>query len=163
MIRFLCGLFVVILCGCATHHQSDTFKEKYNVYAEPEIVDVESGYYSLPVEWASPYPAEAFMFCDVPTNELADFVDAIVRRMDAENLPEYLAIQNQIDTLFRRLRVSICYQRGKEKYGNFGNPVFLEERARRALFGYYMTRDENGIRNAVATVQYTRYLIRNWK
>ena len=163
-IRFLCCLLivVVILCGCAKHHESNTFRTKYNVYAEPEILDVNSEHHTLAVQWALPGAAHAFKYCDVPISVLADFVDAIVRRADAENLREYLAIQHQIDRLFIQLRLSVSYPRGKEKYGDWGS-VYLEKEARLYLVEFYRSRHEHQIRDAVATVQYTRYILRNWK
>ena len=154
-------IVVVILCGCAKHHESNTFRRKYNVYAEPEILDVNSEHHPLAVQWALPGAADALKYCDVPISTLADFVDAIVRRADAENLREYLAIQHQIDRLFVQLRLSVSYPRGKEKYGDWGyDSVFLEKEARLYLVEFYRSRHEHEIRDAVATVQYTRYILR---
>ncbi|MDE0482900.1 MAG: hypothetical protein OXI67_10005 [Candidatus Poribacteria bacterium] len=152
MFRPLCVLsaIAVALCGCTIYQQTDTFKEKYNVYAEPKIV-VRNGpeHHALPIPYASPYPAEAFMFCNVPINKLEDFADAIIRRMDAKTLKKYLEIQDEIDTLYIQLRDFLSDNSKREDLSQLG---------KRAIFGYYITRDAHGIRNMFATVQYTKHL-----
>ena len=63
MLRFLrYFLVVVILCGCATDHKSNTFKEKYNVYAEPEI---DEGSAELPFPDSSPDDDTTQSLCGV--------------------------------------------------------------------------------------------------
>ncbi|MDE0086895.1 MAG: hypothetical protein OXU23_14340 [Candidatus Poribacteria bacterium] len=148
MFRFLCILLAitVALCGCTIYQQTDTFKKKYNVYTEPVIN------YSnkvIAISGASPYDAEAFVFCDVPISKLEDFADAIIRRMDAKTLKEYLEIQDEIDTFYIQLRDFLSDNPKREDLSQLG---------KRAIFGYYITRDAHGIRNMFATVQYTKHL-----
>ena len=73
---YSCDLF-----GCANHQQSNTFKEKYNVYAKP-TPDFSNKVIVIPN--AEPYPAMAFEQCGLPISVLEDFIDALVHRIDAK-------------------------------------------------------------------------------
>ena len=101
MSKFLCILLVVSLCSCTIHQQSNTFKEKYNIYTEPKP-DFSNRVIAIPD--AQPYPAMAYEQCGLPISMLEDFIDAIVRRMDAKNLTEYHAAQDRLDAIFYQLR-----------------------------------------------------------
>ena len=150
MVRPLCFLFTiaVILCGCTTHPQRITFQEKYDIYADP-VVDYSNMVIAIPD--AEPYPAMAFIECGLKISDLEDFIDAIVRRMDAKNLTEYHAIQDELDTLFRKLRTDLGMDDTKTFY------TWPEGKAYRVLLGYYTTRDEYGLKAAFATVQYVKH------
>ena len=98
--------------------------------------------------------------CDVPINELERFADAIIRRMDAKNLEEYLAIENQIKSLFFLLRSSPSAKRAEEKYGFYTTHwEVYEEYARDLFFDYYFVRDAADIEEMIKTIQFARYLI----
>ena len=161
MLRLFCVLVVAgLLCSCTDQPQRTAFKEKYNVYAELEI---EEGSAALP----SPDPSQSTIDnglhltrCDVPIEAFAAFADVIVRRMDARTLSEYLDIQDEIDTRYFQILKSPSTNRADEKYGTFtrhGN--IYEDYVKKLFFDYYILRDEAGIRDMVATVQYTRYLM----
>ncbi|MCG9133447.1 hypothetical protein J5I95_17385 [Candidatus Poribacteria bacterium] len=149
MSKFLCILLVVILCGCTHHQQSNTFKEKYDIYAEPKP-DFSNWVIAIP--GASPYPAMAYEQCGLPISMLEDFIDAIVRRMDAKNLTEYDAAQDRLDTIFNQLHNMLKMEEGhKTLY------TWPEGYAYRHLLGDYMIRDEAALKTAYATIQYMKY------
>ena len=149
MFRFLCILVVVSLCGCAHHQQSNTFKEKYNIYAEPKP-DFSNRVIVIPD--AQPYPAMAYEQCGLPISMLEDFIDAIVCRMDAKNLTEYHAAQDRLDTIFYQFRNMLKMDEGQKTLY-----TWPEGYAYRHLLGDYMIRDETGLKYAFATVQYMKY------
>ena len=148
MFRILCILCVVGLCGCAIHQQSNTFKEKYNIYAEPKP-DFSNMVIAIP--GAEPYPAMAFETCGLQMSALEDFIDALVRRMDAKNLTEYHAVQDRLDTLLLEFRNTLDMDEQKTLY------TWPEGYAYRVLLSYYMIRDEARLKTAFATVQYMKY------
>ena len=148
MFRALCILCVVSLCGCTIHQQSNTFKEKYNIYADPKP-DYSNPAISIPN--AEPYPAMAFETCGLQISKLEDFVDALVQRMDAKNLTEYDAAQDRLDTLFMELRNTLEMDDQKTLY------TWPEGYAYRVLLSYYMIRDETGLKYAFGTVQWMKY------
>ena len=96
ILRYLL-IVVVILCGCTTHQQKITFQEKYDIYADP-VVDYSNMVIAIPE--AQPYPAMAFRQCGLDLDKLQNFINAIARRMDAINLVQYHAIQNEVDELY---------------------------------------------------------------
>jgi len=100
---------------------------------------------------AEPYPAMAFEQCGLPISVLEDFIDALVHRIDAKNLTENHAAQDRLDTLFLRLRDMLEMDEHKTLY------TFPEGYAYRVLLSYYMTRDEERLKSAFATVQYIKY------
>ncbi|MDE0017776.1 hypothetical protein F4009_17040 [Candidatus Poribacteria bacterium] len=153
MSKFLCILFAIalILCGCATHPQKITFQEQYNIYADP-VVDYSNMVIAIP--GADPYPAMAFEQCGLDIDTLQDFIDAIVRRMDARNLVQYHAIQNEVDELYRKLCNTLDMNDTKTLY------TWPEGYAYRVLSGYYKTRDEYGLKAAFATIQYMKYQLK---
>ena len=148
MPKFLCILLVVILCGCTTDQQRPTFKEKYNIYADP-VIDHRNKV--IPIPGAEPYPAQVFRECGLQLSELEDFINAIVRRMDAKNLTEYHAIQDRMDTLFRQFHQDLEMDKNKTLYTS------PEGKAYRVLLDYYMIRTEDRLKIAFATVQYMKY------
>ena len=149
MFRVLCILCVVGFCGCTIHQQSNTFKERYNIYAEPKP-DFSNRVIAIP--GASPYPAMAYEQCGLPISMLEDFIDAIVRRMDAKNLTEYDAAQDRLDTIFIQLRNMLKMEEGQKTLY-----TWPEGYAYRHLLGDYMIRDEAELKTAFATVQYMKY------
>ena len=148
MFRISCIFVVVIFFGCAYHQQGNTFKEKYNVYAEPKP-DFSNKVIVIPN--AEPYPALAFEQCGLPISVLEDFIDALVHRIDAKNLTENHAAQDRLDTLFLRLRDMLEMDEHKTLY------TFPEGYAYRVLLSYYMARNEEQLKSAFATVQYLKY------
>ncbi|MDE0482931.1 MAG: hypothetical protein OXI67_10160 [Candidatus Poribacteria bacterium] len=146
----LCILFtiMVILCGCTTHHQKITFKEQYNIYSKP-VVDYSNMVIAIPD--AEPRPAMAFRKCNLDLYELQQFIDAIVRRMDAKNLVQYHAIQNEVDELYFKLRNTLNMDDTKTLY------TWPEGYAYRVLNSYYRIRTENHLKTAFATVQYMKH------
>ena len=148
MSKFLCILLVVSLCSCTIHQQSNTFKEKYNIYTEPKP-DFSNRVIAIPD--AQPYPAMAYEQCGLPISMLEDFIDAIVRRMDAKNLTEYHAAQDRLDAIFYQLRDILGMDEKKTLY------TWPEGYAYRHLLGDYMIRDEAELKTAFATVQYMKY------
>lgn len=102
-LRILC-VGIVMLCGCAKHHESQTFREKYNVYAEPVPV------LNNPVT-LFPGADHNLMGCirrfDLPIEMLEAYVDAIARRMDAKTLEEYLEINEEVHNLCDKLMTRI--------------------------------------------------------
>ena len=149
MFRVLCILCVVGLCGCTLHQQSNTFKERYNIYADPKP-DYSNPAISIPN--AEPRPAMAFKQCGFPIPLLEDFVDAITCRMDAKNLAEHHIAQNRLDTLFYQLRNLLKMSEGEKTLY-----TWPEGHAYRTLLSYYMIRDEFGLKHAFGTVQYMKY------
>ena len=148
MPKFLCILLVVILCGCTTHPQRITFKEQYNIYSDP-VVDHSN--MVIAITDAEPRPAMAFEECGLDLDTLQHFIDAIVRRMDARNLVQYHAIQNEVDTLYRQLRNTLDLDDTKTLY------TWPEGYAYRVLRSYYTIRTEDRLKSAFATVQYMKY------
>ena len=148
MFKFLCIFMVMILCGCTNHQQSKTFKERYDIYADPKP-DYSNPAISIPN--AEPYPALAFEKCKLPIPTLEDFIDAITRRMDAKNLEEYHGAQDRLDTLFLQLRNMLEMDEHKSLY------TFPEGYAYRVLLSYYMIRDEFQLKHAFATIQWMKY------
>lgn len=116
MLRFLCYFYLVaiILCGCTNNAERNTFKEKYDAYADPQLNSEEFKTREFP-EHIENY-AWNLRDTDVPVNKLEDFVDAIIRRMDAKTLPEYLKIQDEIDILYFWLTDKLSAKRAYEKY-----------------------------------------------
>ena len=155
MFRVLCIFIVVGICGCTLHQQSNTFKdsktfkERYNIYADPKP-DYSNPAISIPN--AEPYPALAFEMCEFPISTLEDFVDAIIRRMDAKNLAEYHVAQNRLDTLYWQLRNMLKMSEGQKTLY-----TWPEGHAYRYLLSYYMIRDEFRLKSAFGTVQYMKY------
>ena len=156
MFRTLCILLgmTVVLCGCTPHQQSETFKEKYNVYAE---IEIDKGL-KLPIYHDSPetefYQSQLLLDQYIPIKELEAFADAIVRRMDAKTLTEYHQIQDEIDQLHSTLRAVIHPPR--ENVG--WHEILFEKKARDTLLHYYSIRDEKHIPGMLKTVQFARYL-----
>ena len=154
MFRFLCIFIVVGLCGCTLHQQSNTFKEsktfkeRYDIYADPKP-DYSNPAISIPN--ADPYPAIAFEMCELPISMLEDFVDAIIRRMDAKNLAEYHVAQNRLDTLYWQLHNLLNMDENTTLY------TWPKGYAYRTLLRYYRIRDEFGLKRAFGTVQYMKY------
>ena len=150
IIRFLFYFCVIaVTCGCTADQQRKTFKERYNIYADPKI-DYSNKVIAIP--GARPYPAEAFIQCGLSIHALEDFIDAIVRRMDAKNFAEYHAIQDQIDKLYIQLRDTIDMD-DKTLH------TWPEGYAYRHLLGMYMERTEDAFKSNFATVQYMKYLL----
>lgn len=149
MFRVLCIFIVVSLCGCTLHQQSNTFKERYNVYTKPKP-DYSNPAISIPN--AEPYPAMAFETCGLQISKLEDFVDALVQRMDAKNLTEYYAAQDRLDTLFYQF-----HNRLKMDEGHKTLYTWPEGYAYRVLLSYYMIRDESRLKYAFGTVQWIKY------
>ena len=148
MFRYMCILLVTILCGCTTHPQRITFQEQYNIYSAP-VVDHSN--MVIPITDAEPYPAMAFEACGLDLDDLQDLIDALVRRMDARNLVQYHAIQNELDEIYRRLGRQLNMDDTKTLY------TWPEGKAYRVLNRYYMIRDEYQLKSAFATVQYMKY------
>lgn len=146
----LCILFAfaVILCGCTTHPQRITFQEQYNIYADP-VPDYSNMVIAIP--GAQPYPAMAFKQCGLDLDTLQHFIDALARRMDARNLVQYHAIQNEVDELYSKLLKTLDIDDKMTLY------TWPNGYAYRYLNGYYMTRDEYGLKTAFATVQYMKH------
>lgn len=149
MLRYSCIFTVVILCGCTIHQQSNTFKEKYNIYAEPKP-DFSNMVIAIPN--AEPYPAMAFETCKLPISMLEDFIDALVQRIDAKNLTQYHAAQDRLDELFYQLRNMLKMHEGEKTLY-----TWPEGYAYRVLNGYYRIRDEDRLKGAFATIQYMKY------
>ena len=149
MFRVLCFFVVVSLCGCTTDHLSNTFKERYNIYAEPKP-DFSNPAIAIPD--AQPRPAMAYEQCGLPISMLEDFIDAIVCRMDAKNLTEYRAAQERLDTIFYQLRNMLKMDEGQKTLY-----TWPEGYAYRHLLGDYMIRDETGLKYAFGTVQWMKY------
>ncbi len=149
MLRFLCIFCgVAIICGCTPDPQSNTFKERYNVYAE---IEMNEGSTELPFPNSSPHAASYLIKSSIPIKQVEDFADAIVRRMDAKTLAEYLELQDEIDERYGRiLRRSINPRQWKSLVGYSKDTV---------LFGFYVARDEDSIRRMVMTVQHAKYMI----
>ena len=150
MSKFLCIFTIVILCGCTIHQQSNTFKEKYNIYTEPEP-DYSNPAISIPN--AQPRPAEAFKKSKLPISMLEDFIDALVHRMDAKNLTQYHAAQDRLDTLYYQLRNRLKMHEGEKTLY-----TWPEGYAYRYLDSYYRIRDEFHLKGAFGTIQYMKYL-----
>lgn len=151
-----------ILWSCSHQPQSNTFKEKYNVYAELERD--EQGAPKLPFEnefEASLSPGRYLVICDVPIDALEAFADAIVRRMDAKTLSEYLALQDEIERFFHLLVASPSVNRADEKYGTFTRwAETYEDQVKNVILpSFFFARDEESIREMVFTVRYARYLM----
>jgi hypothetical protein len=150
----------MICCGCTDNPQHKTFKERYNAYADPQL-DYE--------EVKKRRSADATLFdyawhlrnTDVPINELEDFVDAIIRRMDAKNLEEYLEIQDEIDVLYFWLTDKLSAKRAYEKYRLPSRHWETFEAFTRdiVLWRFYIIRDEEGIQKMLAVLEYYKFLL----
>ncbi len=162
MLRILrCLLIIAVLCGCANDPQHNTFKTRYNVYAELEM---DAGSAELSVISESPGDpidnAKRFVTWNISITELEQFADAIIRRMDAKTLAEYHQIQDEIDTLYSRFLEIPPILRDSERFplpNHWGSLVDYCKEV--TLFGFYVTRDEAAIQNMIKTIQYTRYLM----
>ena len=167
MLRFLCIFCVVIFCGCTTNQQRKTFKEKYNAYADPQLdyEEVKKRRSTDATQWST--DATLFDYAwklrnvDTPINKLEDFADAIIRRMDAKTLPEYLKIQDEIDILYFWLTDKLSAKRAYEKYRVPSRhwetfEVFVRDVV---LWRFYIIRDEEGIQKMLATLQYYKFLL----
>lgn len=160
MLRSLCLSFIVavVLCGCTTDH-SPTFKEKYNAYADPQLGSEEFRKQQFP-DHVQDY-AWKLRNADIPINELENFADAIIRRMDAKTLPEYLGIQDEIDTLYFLLTASTSAKRAYEKYGTPSRQweVFDAFVRDTILWRFYIIRDEEGIQTMLDTILYYKFYL----
>ena len=167
MLRFLCIFCVVLLCGCTPNQQSKTFKERYNAYADPELnyEEVKKRRSTDATQWST--DATLFDYAwklrntDVPINELEDFADAIIRRMDAKNLEEYLEIQDEIDILYFWLTDKLSAKRAYEKYRTPSRHWESFEAFTRdiVLWRFYIIRDEEGIQKMLAVLEYYKFLL----
>ncbi|MDE0686997.1 MAG: hypothetical protein OXI61_02410 [Candidatus Poribacteria bacterium] len=169
MIRFLCYLYIVaiICCGCTDNPQNKTFKERYNAYADPQLdyEEVKKRRSTDATQWSP--DATLFNYAwhlrdtDVPINELEDFADAIIRRMDAKNLEEYLEIQDEIDLLYFWLTDKLSAKRAYEKYLTPSRHWESFEAFTRdiVLWRFYIIRDEEGIQKMLATLEYYKFLL----
>lgn len=168
MFRFLCIFsFLVILCGCTPDQQSKSFKDRYDAYANPQLdyEEVKKRRSTDVTQWSM--DATVFEYAwklretDVPINELEDFADAIIRRMDAKNLEEYLGIQDEIDRLYFWLTDKLSAKRAYEKYDTPSRHWESYEAFTRdiVLWRFYIIRDEEGIQQMLAVLEYYKFML----
>ena len=156
MLRFFCILLVVAcVCGCTIDPQRNTFKEKYDVYAK---IEIDAASITLPIYHDDPetafYYSQLFLDNYLPIEDLEEFADAIIRRMDAKNLSEYHQIQDEIDQLHSSLRDVIHEPRQEVGWAE----IWIEKKVIDRLLHYYSIRDETHIPDMLKTVQFARYL-----
>ena len=161
MLRFFCYfcLVAILLCGCTNTPEHNTFKEKYDAYADPQL--------NSEAFRTRAFPEHIFNYAwklrqtDVPINKLEDFADALIRRMDAKTLPEYLKIQDEIDLLYFSLTDNLSAKRASEKYRTPSRHWHTFEVFTRdiVLWRFYIIRDEEGIQKMLTTLQYYKFLL----
>lgn len=169
MIRVLCFLCVVSLCGCTTDPLSNTLKEKYEevkTFAEfierSERVKVEFEKYAAKYDHgyhpSEPYTIDAFLSCDLRIKDLNHLLRLVELRLDAKTLEEQMSFQRGVNMVLKKLILSIDVDAGTKKYGKplRENPKL---RAINRLFGYSIIRDRIGLDGAKDVVFETEVAI----
>ena len=107
-----------------------------------------------------PYDAAALMHCDVPVKGLDNLLRLLEKRFQVHTLPDYLAVEKEVDNQIGRLVGAIDLASGTRKYGDpgFADP---QGRAMRVLFGFSPMRTQAHLDIGVKVVEDMKHLIKS--
>ena len=107
-----------------------------------------------------PYDAAALMHCNVPVKGVDNLLTLLEKRLQVHTLPDYLAVQEEVDMQIGHLIGAIDLASGTRKYGDpgFADP---QVRAMRVLFGFSLMRTQDHLDIGVEIVEDMRHLIKS--
>ena len=182
MIRFLCYLLVVvpaILCGCATHQQSGTFKEKSKIktYTYEEALDLaedSEGFYNF---FLLPdiSPVQAYAFEQKLATEWGTGYN-VFTGAHPYTVMSIFAADIPVETLETYVEVLVAHLQAKTKPTKFstfrsaiGYYVKLRESisstfpnkadAEKALLGLLLVLEDDAVRDVDTEIQYVRRIL----